>query len=103
MKAIVQTVYGPPEALEYKEVEKPVPAEGEVLIKVHAASINFGDAALVQGKPFLIRLMGYGVTKPKHALPAGSIAPPGRGSARRSRRWAAGSRGGGWATRCLAT
>jgi NADPH:quinone reductase-like Zn-dependent oxidoreductase len=74
MKAIVQTSYGPPDVLLLQEVEKPVPKEDEVLVKVQAASVNYGDKALVRGKPFLIRLMGYGLLKPKHAIPGGDIA-----------------------------
>jgi NADPH:quinone reductase-like Zn-dependent oxidoreductase len=49
MKTIVWTKYGPPDALQLKEVEKPAPKEDEVLIKVHATSVNYGDSALVSG------------------------------------------------------
>lgn len=46
MKAIVCTRYGPPEALQLREVETPIPAENEVLIKVHAATVTTGDCEL---------------------------------------------------------
>ena len=55
MKAIVITQYGPPEVLQLKELAKPELQEGEVLVAVHAASVNYGDKALVRGKRFLIR------------------------------------------------
>ena len=75
MKAIIHTQYGKPtEVLNYQDMPKPTPKEGEVLVKVCAASINFGDKALVQGQPFMIRLMGYGVFKPKNPIPGGDIA-----------------------------
>jgi len=68
MKAIVYTRYGPPEVLEFKEVEKPTPKDDEVLIKVHAAALNYGDWASLTGTPFLVRLMGGGLLKPKHKI-----------------------------------
>jgi NADPH:quinone reductase-like Zn-dependent oxidoreductase len=40
MKAVVCTKYGPPDVLELKEVEKPIPKDNEVMLKVHAASLN---------------------------------------------------------------
>lgn len=67
MKAIVYTEYGPPEVLELKEVEKPAPKEGEVLVKVHTASLNAGDWAMLRGEPFYLRL-AWGFPKPKHKI-----------------------------------
>jgi len=75
MKAMVYEKYGSPlEVLHLDEVEMPVPSDDEVLVKIQAASINFGDTALVKGEPFLVRLMGYGLLQPKHAIPGGDIA-----------------------------
>jgi len=74
MKAIVYERYGPPDVLQLKEVEKPTPKEDEVLVEIHAASVNYGDSAVVRGEPFLVRLMGYGLRKPKHKIPGGDIA-----------------------------
>jgi len=64
MKAIVFTTYGLPDVLQLKEVEKPTPNDNEVLIKVHAASINSWDWELLKGTPFVNRLM-FGLLKPK--------------------------------------
>jgi len=63
MKAIRHCEYGPPDVLKVAEVEKPTPNENELLVKVHAASLNFIDAGLVQG-PLLGRLI-FGLRKPK--------------------------------------
>ena len=63
MKAIVHTRYGPPDLLQLNEVEKPVPREGEILIKIHAASVNSLDLAL-RG-PLLARIVTGGLFKPK--------------------------------------
>jgi len=74
MKAIVCTKYGPPEVLQLKEVEKPVPKENEVLIKVHAASVNKADFILARGKPFVVRLMTFGLLRPKYKRPGSDVA-----------------------------
>ncbi len=67
MKAIVFTKYGSPDVLELKEVEKPAPKDDEVLIKVHAVSINDWDLGLLQGIPFMNRLQ-FGLLKPKKQI-----------------------------------
>ena len=74
MKAIVYEKYGPPDVLRLEEVEKPVPKDDEVLIKVHAASINSWDWDLLTGTRFLARLMGSGILKPKHKILGTDIA-----------------------------
>jgi len=61
MKAIVSTKHGPPEVLQFKEVEKPSPKENEVLIKVHAATVTQGDVMLRKLHPLMyipMRLFG---------------------------------------------
>ncbi len=74
MKAILQTKYGPPEVLQLKEVEKPTPKDDEVLVKVHAASVNTADWYIMKGEPFLVRIMDGGILKPKHKIPGSDIA-----------------------------
>ncbi|MDH3337207.1 MAG: NAD(P)-dependent alcohol dehydrogenase [Gammaproteobacteria bacterium] len=64
MKAIVFTQYGPPDGLELKDVPKPVPKDDELLIRVHASSINSWDWEFLNGTPFINRLM-FGLFRPK--------------------------------------
>jgi len=64
MKAILLTQYGSPDVLQFKEVEKPVPNDGEILVKIHAASTNPLDWHLMRASPFFVRL-GGGLRKPK--------------------------------------
>ncbi|WHY03565.1 NAD(P)-dependent alcohol dehydrogenase [Neobacillus sp. DY30] len=73
MKAIVYKKYGPPDVLEVKEVEKPIPKDNQVLVKVHATSVNFGNLVLLKGEPFLARF-AFGLFKPKYSIPGGDIA-----------------------------
>jgi NADPH:quinone reductase-like Zn-dependent oxidoreductase len=74
MKAIIQTAYGEPsEVLEIKEIEKPAPKADEVLIKIQAASITFGDLAAVKGEPAIARL-SLGLREPKIKTPGKDVA-----------------------------
>ena len=74
MKAAVYRSYGPPEVLKIEEIEKPTPKEDEVLIKIHAASVNAYDWHFLTADIFLIRLMGGGVLKPKYTRLGADIA-----------------------------
>ena len=64
MKAIVYQKYGPPDVLKLEEVEKPIPRDDEVLIKIHAVSINDWDWMALIGESFVTRLI-HGLLKPK--------------------------------------
>jgi NADPH:quinone reductase-like Zn-dependent oxidoreductase len=64
MKAIIFSKYGSQDLLEEKEIEKPSHKDDEVLIKVHAASVNSWDWELMRGTPFVNRLM-FGLLKPR--------------------------------------
>ncbi len=64
MKAIVFTQYGSPDVLELKEVPKPAPKDSELLIRVHASSVNSWDWEYLNGTPFINRFM-FGLLKPK--------------------------------------
>lgn len=66
MKAFFRSEYGPPDVLRLREVDRPVPAAGEVLVRVRASSINQADLDYLTGTPFITR-MGTGIPKPKHA------------------------------------
>lgn len=67
MKALILSKYGSPSDFSINEIADPTPKENEVLIKVHAASINDYDWCLMRGKPYIYRLM-FGITKPKNPI-----------------------------------
>jgi NADPH:quinone reductase-like Zn-dependent oxidoreductase len=74
MKAIVYHTYGSSNVLKYEEVEKPVVGDNQVLIKVHAASINAADWHLLSADIFLVRLAAGGLLKPTDPRLGGDLA-----------------------------
>ena len=74
MKAIVQRSYGTADVLKHEIVDTPTPGEKEVLIEVHAAALDRGTWHLMTGTPYLIRILGFGLTKPKQSTPGFDVA-----------------------------
>src|SRR4029077_4112143 len=64
MKAVVYCNYGVPN-LKFQEIEKPTPADDQLLVKVRAASVNPLDWHFIEGTPYFMRVMGVGLRKPK--------------------------------------
>jgi NADPH:quinone reductase-like Zn-dependent oxidoreductase len=83
MKAIVQEKYGAPDVLALGEIDKPVVGDAEVLVRVRAAGLDPGVWHLMTGLPYLVRLMGFGLRRPKVRIRcrdvAGSIEAVGKG------------------------
>jgi NADPH:quinone reductase-like Zn-dependent oxidoreductase len=73
MQAIVQDRYGAAEVLESRDIDRPEIGDGEVLVRVHAASIHVGDVIVMTGSPFLMRL-ATGLRKPRNRVPGTDIA-----------------------------
>lgn len=74
MKAAVQTEYGPPDVLEVRDVEKPVPGHDEVLIRIHASTVTHPDCAMRKADPFIVRFFA-GLLKPRgNAILGDSLA-----------------------------
>jgi NADPH:quinone reductase-like Zn-dependent oxidoreductase len=65
MKAIVQDVYGSADALQLRDIDRPPVGDDEVLVRVRAAGVDPGVWILMTGQPYLVRLMGFGLRKPK--------------------------------------
>ncbi len=75
MQAIVQHRYGAPDTvLELQRLERPVVGDGDVLINVHAASVNPADWHIVRASPPIVRLSGYGLRTPKNPVPGTDVA-----------------------------
>lgn len=74
MRAITQHAYGTTDVLELSTIERPRIADDEVLVEVTAAGLDRGVWHLMAGLPYLIRIMGYGFTRPKEPVPGMDLA-----------------------------
>ncbi|NUK13246.1 alcohol dehydrogenase catalytic domain-containing protein, partial [Streptomyces lunaelactis] len=74
MKAMVRDTYRPPDGLELKEIDKPVVGDDDVLVRVHAAGVDQGVWHLVTGLPYLLRIAGFGLRRPKNRVPGLDVA-----------------------------
>jgi NADPH:quinone reductase-like Zn-dependent oxidoreductase len=74
MKAIVQERYGPPDVLELRDIPAPVAAADEVLVSVRAASVHPDVWHVVRGLPYVLRVMGAGLRRPRNRVPGTDLA-----------------------------
>ncbi len=74
MRAITQDRYGSADVLRLRDIEEPTPGDHEVLVRVQAAGIARGVLHVMTGEPYLMRLMGFGLLKPKNPVPGQDVA-----------------------------
>jgi NADPH:quinone reductase-like Zn-dependent oxidoreductase len=74
MKAAIYTRYGPPDVVQMADVEKPVPKDDEVLIRVRAAAVNPYDWHFMRGEPYPVRIAAGGLRKPKDSRLGADVA-----------------------------
>ncbi len=74
MQAIVQDSYGTADVFRHERTHRPEIADDEVLVRVHAAGLDRGTWHLMAGKPYLIRVMGFGFRRPKNRVPGLDVA-----------------------------
>jgi NADPH:quinone reductase-like Zn-dependent oxidoreductase len=74
MKAIVQDRYGSPDTLEFTEIEPPGRGDDEVLVRVRAASVHADVWHAMTGQPYVLRILGSGLRKPKNRVPGTDVA-----------------------------
>ena len=74
MKAIVQDVYGSAGVLKLRDIARPSIGDGEVLVRVRAAGVDPGVWHLMTGEPYLVRVMGFGLRKPKVGVRGRDVA-----------------------------
>jgi NADPH:quinone reductase-like Zn-dependent oxidoreductase len=71
---MVHLRYGPPEALELRDIDRPACGDAEVLVRVRAASVHPDVWHVVRGRPYVLRLMGNGLRRPRHRVPGTDMA-----------------------------
>ena len=74
MRAVVHDRYGPPTVLRIEDVERPVPKDDEVLVEIHATTVNRTDCHIRAANPFLWRLFGAGLRRPKQRMSGSDLA-----------------------------
>jgi NADPH:quinone reductase-like Zn-dependent oxidoreductase len=74
MQAVVHDTYGTADVLELTTIPRPVIGEDEVLVRVHAAGLDRGTWHVMTGKPYLLRILGFGVRRPKDRVPGRGLA-----------------------------
>jgi NADPH:quinone reductase-like Zn-dependent oxidoreductase len=74
MKAIVQNRYGSADVLEFREVDEPVASDDQLLVRVRAASVHADVWHVMRGVPYVLRIMGAGVRRPKNLVPGTDLA-----------------------------
>jgi NADPH:quinone reductase-like Zn-dependent oxidoreductase len=74
MRAIIQNRYGSPDVFELGEIDTPVAANDQLLVRVHAASIHADVWHVMRGVPYVLRIMGAGVRQPKNLVPGTDLA-----------------------------
>lgn len=74
MKAIVQDTYGSPDVLELRDIERPTPGDGDVLVRMRAASVNPQDWHIMRASPFIVRMSGFGLRTPTKPIRGTDVA-----------------------------
>ena len=74
MKAIIQDRYGSPDTLEFTEIDPPGTGDDEVLVRVRAASVHADVWHAMTGQPYVLRILGSGLRKPKNRVPGTDVA-----------------------------
>src|SRR4051812_7667928 len=74
MRAVMQDRYGSADVLRLGEVRRPAPAANEVLVRVRAAGVDRGVWHMMAGRPYLMRIMGFGFSRPKDAVRGRELA-----------------------------
>ena len=74
MRAIVQDSYGSAEVLRSARIDRPEIADGEVLLRVHAAGLDRGTWHVMAGRPYLMRILGFGFSRPKNRVAGLDVA-----------------------------
>lgn len=74
MQAVVQDAYGPADVLEVRDIARPSIADDELLVRVHAAGVDRGTWHLMAGLPYMTRLAGFGLRRPKTRVPGLDLA-----------------------------